>query len=130
MAVMVEDTPRGSAVLEAIELSRRIRAARTYADISQADMAERLGMSAITYKRLEGAKREPTAQEVQRISEITLMPADWFIVHDVRHLRAYDDERLQQLENIENRVGGLVDRLADLEYHMRAAAGTSSARKR
>lgn len=101
------------------ETARRIRAARSYAGLTQEDMAERLGISTVTYKRVEQAKRSVDIRELARISEITQMPASFFSLD----LSAIDDgaKQRQELEDVEGRISTLVSRLEDLEFRMRKA---------
>lgn len=99
------------------ETAHRIRAARAYAGITQEDMADRLGISIVTYKRIEQAKRDVDLGEVKRISEITGMPIEFFSVD----LKALADSETQkaQLEQVQTRIQGLVSRLEDIEFRMR-----------
>lgn len=115
---------RGNAAMNE-ELAKRVRAARAYAEITQEDMASRLGLSTVTYKRIEAAKRELTLDEVARISEITLMPLDFF-TKDLQEL-GQTAEHQQQLESMREELKALVDRLGDIEWHMRRTVeGTSN----
>jgi transcriptional regulator with XRE-family HTH domain len=102
------------------ETARRIRSARAYAGLTQEDMAERLGISTVTYKRVEQAKRPVELRELARISEITQMPTNFFSVD----LTALDDGAAQkeQMEAVQERIQSLVGRLEDIEYRMRQNA--------
>jgi putative transcriptional regulator len=99
------------------ELARRVRAARSYAGLTQEDMASRLGISIVTYKRLEQGHRSVTLEETKRISEITQMPLSFFSAD----LSQMSDPAVaqQQLADVQGKLEHLVDRLADLEYRMR-----------
>jgi transcriptional regulator with XRE-family HTH domain len=99
-----------------LELARRVRAARAYAELTQEDMAERLGVSVVTYKRVEAGKRALGMREVRRVSEITRMPLDFF-TEDIGSLSASGDK--QQLQEVRDELGDLVQRLADIEVLLR-----------
>lgn len=105
------------------ELANRVRAARAYAGITQEDMASRLGVSIVTYKRIEQARRRVAVEEVRRISEITQMPEPFFTLD----LATLSDSAAQseQLEEAGDRIRGLVSRLEDIEYRMRQNQGNS-----
>lgn len=101
------------------EVARRVRAARVYADLSQAEMAERLDLGFVTYKRCEAAAREFTAGELKRVAEITNMPDPFFTVDHLRRLAPVDEEAQAALTEARQNVNHLVERLSDLEYRMR-----------
>jgi transcriptional regulator with XRE-family HTH domain len=65
------------------ELGRRIRAARSYAELSQIEMARRLGVSSATLIRWEKGKREVeplTRMGVAlQVTEVTDFPVEDFL---------------------------------------------------
>lgn len=99
------------------ELARRVRAARTYAGITQEDMASRLDMSTVTYKRIEQAAREVSVGELKRVSEITGWPEAMF--HGEFGGGAASGDGSSELEQLRSDFGELIARLADLEWRMR-----------
>lgn len=101
---------------EAEELARRVRAARAYAGITQEDLSARLGVSVVTYKRIEAGRRDISLEEVRRVSEITEMPVAFF-TDDISSLSGSGSS--QELEDLRGQLSGLVDRLADIEWQMR-----------
>lgn len=58
----------------------RIRAARAAADLSREQLADRIGSSARTIRRLEDEKRRATSDELRRIAEACRAP-EWFLAH-------------------------------------------------
>lgn len=65
-----------------MELSKRIRAARAYANMSAAELAERTGMSVSTLARLERGERQPSKVEAAglavAVGEATGLPTVFF----------------------------------------------------
>lgn len=97
------------------EITKRVRAARSYAGITQEDMAARLDMSPVTYKRIEQGRRPISLTELDRIAEITGWPREMF--HGELALGAGDDR--EELEAVRDSIQGLVARLEDIEYRIR-----------
>lgn len=97
------------------EITKRVRAARSYAGITQEDMASRLDMSPVTYKRIEQGRRPISLTELDRIAEITGWPREMF----QGALAASSGEEREELEGLRSSIQGLVARLEDIEYRMR-----------
>lgn len=68
----------------------RIRAARAAADLNREQLAERIGSSARTVRRLEDAKRRATPEELRSIAEACRVP-EWFLVHGWRGHERFAD---------------------------------------
>jgi transcriptional regulator with XRE-family HTH domain len=85
------------------ELTRRLRAARGYAGLSQLDLAEELGMSESTYKRTEATVRGMKAYErdgfLRAVAEATEMPRGFFDV-EVPLAAAFARDVLKALEQV------------------------------
>jgi transcriptional regulator with XRE-family HTH domain len=60
------------------ELARRVRAARAYAGLSVADLADRVGLGLQTIKRIESGKRNARPFEVWAIAEACELPREFF----------------------------------------------------
>lgn len=99
------------------ELARRVRAARSYVGLTQEDMAGRLDMSPVTYKRIESGKRELSIPEIARVAEITNWPQEMFFV-DFAQLVGGGAQH-QELEDMRGSLKDLVARLSDLEWQTR-----------
>ena len=57
----------------------RLRALREELDLTQADAAERLGVSLATYGSWEQGRRKPGYEELDRICRLYLTSADWLM---------------------------------------------------
>ena len=72
------------------ELGRRIRAARSYAELSQIEMARKLGVSSATLIRWEKGKREVeplTRMGVAlQVAELTKFPIEDFLTEAAREV--------------------------------------------
>lgn len=62
------------------DAAARIRAARAYCKLSQPELAERLGVSLATVKRIEGGKRPVSTDELIAIAEACKVPVA-FMLH-------------------------------------------------
>jgi transcriptional regulator with XRE-family HTH domain len=58
----------------------RWRAMRAYADFSQPELAERLGVSHATARRREGTDSVPSPDELLAVAKVCGVPA-WFALH-------------------------------------------------
>lgn len=82
----------GSGGMESTECGKRIRAARAYADLSQKELAEKLGIGRNTLLAMENGRhrvRDGTLWEISRICKVPLwlLTADWI----PREVRGPDD---------------------------------------
>ncbi|MEA2483117.1 MAG: Helix-turn-helix domain [Thermoleophilaceae bacterium] len=89
------------------ELARRVRAGRTYAQLSVAELAERIGMGAQTIKRIESGRRAARRHEVWGIAEACGLPRAFYEV-DFEFL-------LEKAEAVTEVLSRIDDRLARLE---------------
>lgn len=98
------------------ETAKRVRAARAYADLTQGDMASRLDMSTVTYKRIESGKREVSLPELDRVAEITGWARSLFSPEF-----KFEDGggTAEGLIEVEGNLRDLAARLADLEWQTR-----------
>jgi transcriptional regulator with XRE-family HTH domain len=64
--------------LEVVEVARRVRAARAYAQLTVGELADRIGLGAQTIKRIEAARRNPRLHEVWAIAEACGLPRAFF----------------------------------------------------
>jgi transcriptional regulator with XRE-family HTH domain len=60
------------------DLARRIRTARTFAELTQPEMAKRLELGEATYKRTELGERRPPRRELLAIADVSDVPM-WFL---------------------------------------------------
>lgn len=84
-----------------------MKAARALADVTQGQLAQALGISAITVKRFENNGRYNfTVEQIERIAELTDVPLDfllygpedqWEAVGELSHLLATMSELLPSL---------------------------------
>lgn len=91
------------------EIARRVRAARAYAGLSVADLAERVGLGLQTIKRIESGKRNARPFEVWAIAEACELPRAFFDLdfQDLcqaasghQDMLARIDGRLEKLERV------------------------------
>lgn len=85
MQIAYEMSRKFRAVLLDAETRKRLKAARSYADLNQAQLAERLDMSRSTYERIESGrqfKKRPHEWELEgflrRVAEATGLPYGFF----------------------------------------------------
>lgn len=64
--------------LSAEELGRRIRAARAYAGLGQAELSENLQMSQTTLARIEAGEPKARKIEMWAVAEMCGLPRAWF----------------------------------------------------
>lgn len=86
----------------------RARAARAFADLSQSEVAERLGVSHITVKRMERATKDISIDELHAIADVCGVP------------HAFMDEGFQTIPTELRALHGRFDRL-EAVLGMRAA---------
>jgi transcriptional regulator with XRE-family HTH domain len=55
----------------------RIRAARAFAGLDQADFAKALGVSVVTVKRMEGGKRETSLDDLHLLADLCGVPREF-----------------------------------------------------
>jgi DNA-binding XRE family transcriptional regulator len=95
------------------EFAARVRAARGYAGLTQAQLGERLGHVAKTIERLEAGHRERLDLHEQRqlghdIAQACGLHREWLFT-------AFTAPMLGRLSDLENRLDGIEGRLADLD---------------
>lgn len=83
------------------ELAKRIRAARAWADLTQKELGDALGINEQSVKRTEAGTRDPGAPEQWAIAEITGVPR-WFITDGFAGAGQLEQDELRdRLERIE-----------------------------
>ncbi|WP_163830755.1 helix-turn-helix transcriptional regulator [Spartinivicinus ruber] len=93
---------------------QKVRAARVAAGLTQAQLAEKLGISrtsVIMWEQQEESKRSvPRKPTIQMVSQITGVPADWFLDDDAEFNPAwlksnaeYSDEDLERIAKYERK---------------------------
>lgn len=93
-------------------------------------MANRLDMSTVTYKRIEGGKRELSLVEIDRISEICGWARGIFSLDFNFQDGVAGGAAAEQLSDIEGNLHELVARLSDLEWQTRQNVGAKNSRPR
>lgn len=92
------------------EVARRVRAARTYAQLTVGQLADRIGMGAQTIKRIECGRRIARRHELWAIAEACALPRGFFEV---------DFERfVDQAELMSSTLTEIDQRLARLERRL------------
>ena len=89
-----------------MEVARRVRAARAYAGLSVAELADRLGMGVQTIKRVESARRAARRFELAAIAEACELPRAFFEV-DFDDLCGEATAQRELLTRIEDRLNRL-----------------------
>ncbi|WP_245680735.1 helix-turn-helix domain-containing protein [Veronia pacifica] len=65
------------------QVAQRIRQAREYRNLTQMDVAQRLGVARQTYLDIESGKTEPKISSLVAIAEVTGRPLNWFLYGEV-----------------------------------------------
>jgi transcriptional regulator with XRE-family HTH domain len=81
------------------ERAARARAARAYADLSQSEVADKLGVSHITLKRIERATKDTSIDELHAIADVCGVP------------HAFMDDGFQTIPSVLEALHGRFDRL-------------------
>jgi transcriptional regulator with XRE-family HTH domain len=121
------------------DITARIRAARAYANLSQPDLADAIGMSLPTFKRAELGKRPVSTEELLTIARACNVPPSFLLdgwarqraerrrvaPGDVIARLDVIDDRLDAWENTARRVLDLIEPLlvADTEGTETAGEG-------
>lgn len=84
------------------ELAARFRAARAYADLTQLELAQALGIDVQTVKRREAGKGDPKRAELIAIASITGVP-ETFMLDGFD--RSYEKKIREVLQGLETGVG-------------------------
>ena len=88
------------------DYAARMRAARAYADLTQVELADRLGVDEQTIKRREAGKQDPKKGERIAVASICGVPPSF--MEDGFGVPS-PDEIVGRLERIEAALGGLVN---------------------
>jgi transcriptional regulator with XRE-family HTH domain len=94
------------------ELAKRIRAARAFAGIDQAAVAEALGVSVITVKRMERGARDVPLDELQKLAEICEVPRE-FLEHGFLKV-AHHGTSAENLREIQTNIIDALDARMEL----------------
>jgi transcriptional regulator with XRE-family HTH domain len=102
----------------ALARAARIRAARAYADLSQADFATELGVSVVTIKRMERGTRETSLDDLHRLADLCKVPRrymedGWSALNDEASIVVdqLDELRRSLLDALDARMGALTEAL-------------------
>lgn len=85
------------------DLAARVRAARGYADLTQPELADRLGLEKQSIVRTEGGSRDPKKAELIAIAHICGVPVEFMTGGFGQVTR---DELRDLLERIEDHLAG------------------------
>ena len=94
------------------DMGERIRAARLSHGMTQADLAEAVGVKKSTVGMWENGLREPNIDTLEALADVFNVPMRYFVEKDVdvhRHMTQKDADRLEALHQ-NPRLGLLFDR--------------------
>lgn len=66
----------------------RLRKAREHVSLTQAAFAEKVGVSTVTYSRYESGARSVPDEVIERVTEATNIPLEWFYQDESAQLPA------------------------------------------
>ena len=64
-------------------LAELIRQKRKSKGLTQAELAERLGLSEMTIRRWEASKRSPRMEEISELANVLETPVDFFVGNNI-----------------------------------------------
>lgn len=114
--------------MDSDETTARIRAARGYANLSQPGLAEALGLSTQTVKRMESGERPVRLMELRQIGEVCQVPREfmeggWAALTAIHHGSNNLSERMQSLsEELNERMERLERELSRVLVERAAGA--------
>lgn len=111
-----EGDPEKTALMRA--RAARIRAARAFAGLDQADFAKALGVSVVTVKRMESGKRETSLDDLHLLADLCKVPrefmAEGFASGSLAHSTVVDelhDLREALIQALDSRMDALTEAL-------------------
>jgi transcriptional regulator with XRE-family HTH domain len=85
-----------------MNIGERIKAARKTKDISQQDVADKIGMNRVQYNRIETGKSEPTVPTLERIAEaLDISVIDFFSNEATADINSYSKSLVEKVKLIE-----------------------------
>lgn len=79
------------------DLPARLRAARSFADLTQPELAEKIELGEVTYASSERGQRPVPRRELLAIAEVCKVPM-WFLEHGWKGwMKAVSPEELRQI---------------------------------
>lgn len=126
--------------MDSDETIARIRAARGYANLSQPGLAEALGLSVQTVKRMESGERPVRSVELRQIGEVCRVPREfmeggWSAITAIHHgsnnlserMQSLSEELHERMERLEQELShALLQRAADEVERAAAPPGTGA----
>lgn len=79
-------------------LSNRLKNLRTHRNITQSDLAKRIGVARTTYAMYEQGKREPDYETLQKIADFYEVSTDHLLGREKTHHKS-DQEEFEALMN-------------------------------
>lgn len=103
------------------EAAARVRAVRAYRDMTQAQLAEKLGVSVATMKRIEDGARPMSTDDLLNVAIACDFPAAFLLrgldafnnVPDMAKLATELNEQLAQLSDLKNRLSNASSSIED-----------------
>src|SRR3989304_7723719 len=99
-------------MVKIIKFPQRLKTARVIAQLSQSDLAEKLGISPKTVSAYEQGRVIPPVPTLQKIAEITDQPVDFFMD---KKKNIGDDE----ITRLENKLEVIINELKNISKKMR-----------
>jgi|SRR5690606_32129932 len=85
-----------------MNIGERIKAVRKTKDVSQQDVADRIGINRVQYNRIETGKSEPTVPVLERIAEaLEVNVVDFFNDDNIIEVNSYDKSIAEKVKLIE-----------------------------
>lgn len=114
-----------------MNLSEKLVSARKSKDISQKDMAAKLGISVASLNRYEGGIREIDLNVLKKLAEITEKTFEWFFDESITNPGKEEDEMLYRakFEQAQQEIINLLKENAVLKEQLLGKLQPSKAKK-
>ncbi|MCL4415256.1 MAG: helix-turn-helix domain-containing protein [Actinobacteria bacterium] len=100
---------------ESVKIGKRIKLARTYADLTQDELAEKMSFERGVIQRMEKGQRKVDLQEIKRIAEITGKSVEFFTEDEPEiKIATNHSQKIRDYHDLSDEALEAIDKLAEL----------------